>query len=238
MYCFFITIFRLATPRGYRARPDLFPVVTCLFLQSNCGRKIWRAKRRLIVWELGRLVPRVFLFSNMGTSLGELLFPLMNRVLAKSFPLITPRIQKSDWVRVLGTGDNVMNILTAAQSFIAPAMVTRLRIYHNGQGNEMKDVSLYTLSNWFLKVSVKFSLKKWAHNDRFDHKKPLFSGIICGSLKKECPAARERKNVYHAWIQRLKEVDCPQQTGAPNVNFWKISVRKTIWDLEFSEHFW
>ena len=25
-------------------------------------------------------------------------------------------------------------------------------------------------------------------------------------------------------------------TGAPNVNFWKISIRKTIWDLEFSEH--
>ena len=26
-------------------------------------------------------------------------------------------------------------------------------------------------------------------------------------------------------------------SGAPNVNLWKISVRKTIWDLEFSEHF-
>ena len=25
-------------------------------------------------------------------------------------------------------------------------------------------------------------------------------------------------------------------SGAPNVNFRKISVRKTIWDLEFSEH--
>ena len=26
-------------------------------------------------------------------------------------------------------------------------------------------------------------------------------------------------------------------SGALNVNFRKISVRKTIWDLEFSEHF-
>ena len=26
------------------------------------------------------------------------------------------------------------------------------------------------------------------------------------------------------------------QSGASNDNFWKISVRKTIWDLEFSEH--
>ena len=25
-------------------------------------------------------------------------------------------------------------------------------------------------------------------------------------------------------------------SGAPNVNFRKMSVRKTIWDLEFSEH--
>ena len=27
-----------------------------------------------------------------------------------------------------------------------------------------------------------------------------------------------------------------RNSGAPNANFWKISVRKTIWDLEFSEH--
>ena len=25
-------------------------------------------------------------------------------------------------------------------------------------------------------------------------------------------------------------------SGEPNVSFWKISVRKAIWDLEFSEH--
>ena len=29
---------------------------------------------------------------------------------------------------------------------------------------------------------------------------------------------------------------CQYYTGVPNVNFWKICVRKTIWDLEFSEH--
>ena len=27
-----------------------------------------------------------------------------------------------------------------------------------------------------------------------------------------------------------------EKPGAPNTNFRKISVRKTIWDLEFSEH--
>ena len=27
-----------------------------------------------------------------------------------------------------------------------------------------------------------------------------------------------------------------QTSGTPNVNFWKISVRKTILDLEFSVH--
>ena len=34
-----------------------------------------------------------------------------------------------------------------------------------------------------------------------------------------------------------KKVSIPRQiTEAPNVNFRKISVRKTIWDLEFLEH--
>ena len=33
-----------------------------------------------------------------------------------------------------------------------------------------------------------------------------------------------------------RELKTRFKTGAPNDNFWKISVRKTIWDLEFSEH--
>ena len=55
---------------------------------------------RKVVWELGKLVLRVFSFSNMGTRLGELLLPLVHCVLTQSLPLITARIQKSDWVRV------------------------------------------------------------------------------------------------------------------------------------------
>ena len=86
------------------------------------------------------MVPRVFSFSNkaaenektLGTSLG-VTSSLDARVLTKSLPLITARIQKSDWVRVWGTGDIVMNILTAASS-IAPTTVTRLRNGHNGPG--------------------------------------------------------------------------------------------------------
>ena len=88
---------------------------------------------RKVVWELGKLVLGVFSFSSIGTRLGELLLPLVHCVLTKSLPLITARIQKSDWVRVLGTGDNVMNILTAVFS-VASATVTRLRNYHNGPG--------------------------------------------------------------------------------------------------------
>ena len=34
---------------------------------------------------------------------------------------------------------------------------------------------------------------------------------------------------WQSWI------DC-KLSGAPNDNFWKISVQKTIWDLEFSKH--
>ena len=43
-------------------------------------------------------------------------------------------------------------------------------------------------------------------------------------------------------VDRKKDQDRPylnhlgKNSGAPNVNFWKISVRKTIWDLEFLEH--
>ena len=34
-------------------------------------------------------------------------------------------------------------------------------------------------------------------------------------------------------VRRIKR---PKLTGAPNVNFRKVTVRKMIWDLEFSEH--
>ena len=34
----------------------------------------------------------------------------------------------------------------------------------------------------------------------------------------------------------IKAVPKSLQTGAPNVNFRKISVPKKIWDLEFSEN--
>ena len=37
-------------------------------------------------------------------------------------------------------------------------------------------------------------------------------------------------------VQHAKLLGVTLDSGAPNVNFRKISVRKTIWDLEFSEH--
>ena len=39
-----------------------------------------------------------------------------------------------------------------------------------------------------------------------------------------------------AWTGFVVSADSWLESGAPNVNFRKISVRKTIWDLEFSEH--
>ena len=38
------------------------------------------------------------------------------------------------------------------------------------------------------------------------------------------------------WTYEVVMTVMVDQPGAPNVNFRKISVRKTIWDLEFSEH--
>ena len=87
---------------------------------------------RKVVWELGKLVLRVFSFSNMGTRLGELLLPLVHCVLTKSLPLITARIQKSDWVRVWPVRGTTYD--PTAVFSIAPATVTRLRKYHNGPG--------------------------------------------------------------------------------------------------------
>ena len=43
--------------------------------------------------------------------------------------------------------------------------------------------------------------------------------------------AEHQWQMPHAWNSQ------PDKTGVSNVNFRKISVRKTIWDLEFSEHF-
>ena len=56
------------------------------------------------------------------------------------------------------------------------------------------------------------------------------------------------KNVQHSrWFQMIKSRDHnrtgldlrsrPFDSGAPNDNFRKISVRKTIWDLKLWEHF-
>ena len=44
--------------------------------------------------------------------------------------------------------------------------------------------------------------------------------------------------IWFILVQHEREFYTSQSvsTGAPNDNFWKISVRKTIWDLEFSEH--
>ena len=39
----------------------------------------------------------------------------------------------------------------------------------------------------------------------------------------------------HSTPERVVELRL-HVSRAPNVNFWKLSVRKTIWDLEFSEH--
>ena len=46
----------------------------------------------------------------------------------------------------------------------------------------------------------------------------------------------EKKKTTTRHKIRKKKETATNKPGAPNVNFRKISVRKTIWDLEFSEH--
>ena len=49
-------------------------------------------------------------------------------------------------------------------------------------------------------------------------------------------AYRTRNVTFKARLFWLGILLFERASGAPNVNFRKISVRKTIWDLEFSEH--
>ena len=58
----------------------------------------------------------------------------------------------------------------------------------------------------------------------------FFSELLISALKHELLTCQENLShlILHHFFQPL--------SGAPNVNFSKISVRKTIWDLQFSEH--
>ena len=60
----------------------------------------------------------------------------------------------------------------------------------------------------------------------------LLSAII--NLKVFIKTGTARR--WRSWLQVSVSV-VHTNSEAPNVNFRKISVRKTIWDLEFSEHF-
>ena len=55
-----------------------------------------------------------------------------------------------------------------------------------------------------------------------------------------------RLGLFKPWIIKIKGLgkfelllirQLIKKSGAPNDNFRKLSVRKTIWDLEFSDHF-
>ena len=60
---------------------------------------------------------------------------------------------------------------------------------------------------------------------RFRHKAGLLQIFLCYL---PIPASCSRQSISSR---------SSFKSGAPNDNFWKISVRKTIWDLEFSKFF-
>ena len=65
--------------------------------------------------------------------------------------------------------------------------------------------------------------------------KNLGGFILALRPRSRCPLclARARRRENNVYVQVIL---FPESSGAPNDNFRKISVRKMIWDLEFSEH--
>ena len=83
--------------------------------------------------------------------------------------------------------------------------------------------------------------------------KPLTEHYVAFSREAGCTEAKTRpkRGTFHnvgfhklgiltSWkksiLSRRQRPTCLTTSGAPNDNFRKISVRKTIWDLEFSAH--
>ena len=90
----------------------------------------------------------------------------------------------------------------------------------------------YSIKQQKLKHRSKFVTNKWLFGNK-DSKKLISSYI------KIVPKKKKKRNVFVdvAVTYARKPHWIPKKwSGAPNVNFRKISVRKTIWDLEFSEH--
>ena len=64
-----------------------------------------------------------------------------------------------------------------------------------------------------------------------------YSHSVCRSFLKSNQISADFRS-QSSELQRSARSYRTSHSGAPNVNFRKISVRKTIWDLEFLEHFW
>ena len=88
----------------------------------------------------------------------------------------------------------------------------------------------------FLPWAWKFPLS-WASTVSPPSKLKMFTGNVCVLLTSVSLKLSFRSPAEKKQTGTNKQTLFGNYSGAPNVNFRKISVRKTIWNLEFSEHF-
>ena len=115
---------------------------------------------------------------------------------------------------------------------LEPLMKLKGRVFHR----PWHDFSTFFLQSmrvmWWSRSFV------YQTNDSNLSRKWIFN--IWVSLKVELSNECTQLGVMESESESPQSFSAPksssQETGAPNVNFRKISVRKTIWDLEFSKH--
>ena len=105
---------------------------------------------------------------------------------------------------------------------------------------------LLSLETWYQSLTISQSLRRWWWSACASKLPGSSSGEGTSLLVFLTPrelARRPRDGLFPFIPSRCNAKKChddqppvTNSTGAPNGNFWKISVRKTIWDLEFSEH--
>ena len=97
---------------------------------------------------------------------------------------------------------------------------------------QISDQNIQSASRWFTYDAANHRKRKWQNKK----KPPVWKKFTVDDIFCLWDTKNRRYRTLHWGSQCLPPYSHQVYSRVPNVNFWKISVRKTIWDLEFSEH--